>query len=431
MKIYENPDKKALEQIFSRPSKEERTIQSRVISILDEIKKEGNNAIFRLSKAIDKHEIDENSILVNSDEYDSAESILSDEFKAAIAQAKENIEAFHRAQLREPIKIEALEGISLEQRRVAISRVGLYIPGGTAPLFSTVLMCAIPAQIAGCNEVILCTPANSEGRISPEILYVAKVCGIDKVYKLGGAIAIGAMAYGCESIGKVDKIFGPGNRYVTYAKQLVSASTVAIDLPAGPSEVMVLADHSADASFVAADLLSQLEHGVDSQAIAIVTDIELAKNIETEVYKQLKSLDRTSLLNESINNCHIIVEKDRDKILTLADEYAAEHLIIALVDAENYAYKIHNAGSIFIGNYSPESAGDYASGTNHTLPTSGWARAFSGVNVDTFSKYITYQNLSSKGLGKIAKTVMTMAEHEGLTAHKNAVKIRLKENSEV
>ena len=411
MIINYNSDKNSIKKIFSRPSKEETSIHSRVELILSKIKDDGDAAIFRLTKEIDKHEINTESILVNDAEFRFAESILDSEFKDAISLAKNNIESFHKAQLRLPIKVSPMDGIQLEQRRVPISRVGLYIPGGTAPLFSTVLMCALPAKIAGCEEVILCTPASQEGKISPEILYTAKICGIDKIYKIGGAIAIGAMAYGCESIKKVNKIFGPGNRYVTYAKQLVSTTNVAIDMPAGPSEVMVLADDSADASFVAADLLSQLEHGVDSQAIAIVSNTRLAEEIKVEIYKQLENLDRMELLKESIHNCHIIIESDIENIVALADEYAAEHLIIALKDAKNIAYRIKNAGSIFIGNYSPESAGDYASGTNHTLPTSGWAKSF------------------STGLEKIANTVMTMAEHEGLTAHKNAVKIRLRESN--
>ncbi len=425
MRIYQNSNQEKLESLFLRPNKEDGIIKERVRDIISKIKSKGDEAIFDLTFAIDKYNINPSNILVSEEEFSSAESILDKDFKEAVSLAKANIEKFHSAQLRKAIKISTMEGVELEQRRVAISKVGLYIPSGSSPLFSTVLMCAVPAKLAGCKEVVMCSPADGMGRIAPEILYTAKLCGIEKIYKLGGAIAVAAMAYGSESVTKVNKIFGPGNRYVTYAKQAISVDSVAIDMPAGPSEVMVLADSSAKAEFVAADLLSQLEHGPDSQAIAIVNSMDLATDIEKKVLEQMEDLDRETILNESLENCHIIVEEDIEKMVELANEYAAEHLIISLENADKVAYEIENAGSIFIGNYSPESVGDYASGTNHTLPTSGWAKTFSGVNIDTFSKYITYQKLSEDGLKNIAKTVITMAEHEGLKAHKNAVKIRL------
>ncbi len=425
MRIYQNSNQEKLESLFLRPNKEDGIIKERVRDIISKIKSKGDEAIFDLTFAIDKYNINPSNILVSEEEFSSAESILDKDFKEAVSLAKANIEKFHSAQLRKAIKISTMEGVELEQRRVAISKVGLYIPSGSSPLFSTVLMCAVPAKLAGCKEVVMCSPADGMGRIAPEILYTAKLCGIEKIYKLGGAIAVAAMAYGSESVTKVNKIFGPGNRYVTYAKQAISVDSVAIDMPAGPSEVMVLADSSAKAEFVAADLLSQLEHGPDSQAIAIVNSMGLATDIEKKVLEQMEDLDRETILNESLENCHIIVEEDIEKMVELANEYAAEHLIISLENADKVAYEIENAGSIFIGNYSPESVGDYASGTNHTLPTSGWAKTFSGVNIDTFSKYITYQKLSEDGLKNIAKTVITMAEHEGLKAHKNAVKIRL------
>ncbi len=424
IKIYQNREN----FIPNRPDNNDSTIRERVESIIREIKSGGDKSLFSLIQKIDGYQIDTESVKVSNEEFIKAESLLSDEFKQAIATAKENIEKFHAAQLRNDVFIETTNGVELSQRRIAIPRVGLYIPGGTAPLFSTVLMCGVPAAVAGCKEVIISTPANSSGKIAPEILYTASICGIKDIYKVGGAMAVAAMAYGTESIEKVDKIFGPGNRYVTYAKQLVANEAVSIDMPAGPSEVMVLADQTANAEYVAADLLSQLEHGGDSQAIAVVTSEDIAINISNAISKQLEDLNRVDILAESIKNCHIIIESDRERMLELANSYAAEHLIVSLNNADEFAYRVENAGSIFIGNYSPESVGDYASGTNHTLPTAGWAKSCSGVNTDSFSKYITYQKLSSEGLRNIASTVMIMAEHEGLTAHKNAVKIRLQDN---
>ncbi|MFI3267364.1 MAG: histidinol dehydrogenase [Rikenellaceae bacterium] len=424
MRILNNVSKGEWKEVFSRPTDNNDIIKERVENILEQVKNEGDKAIFSLSQAIDKNNLTAENVLVSDSELKAAANNLSDEFKAAICLAKENIEKFHAAQLRREVYVETMNGVEVRQRRVPISKVGLYIPAGSAPLFSTVLMCAVPAKIAGCSEIIMCSPANKEGKIADEILYVAQLCGVSKIYKLGGAIAVGAMAYGSETIDSVHKIFGPGNRYVTYAKQIVSCDTVAIDMPAGPSEVMVLADESAEAAFVASDILSQLEHGADSQAIAIVTSQEIADNVADEVLKQTKTLSRNEIIELSLKNCTIIVENDRTKILEMVDFYAPEHLIVSLNEADEFSYSVTNAGSIFIGNYSPESVGDYASGTNHTLPTSGWAKSFSGVNTDSFSKYITYQKLSKEGLNAISDCVVTMAQHEGLTAHANAVIVR-------
>ncbi|MEG0815754.1 MAG: histidinol dehydrogenase, partial [Mucinivorans sp.] len=312
------------------------------------------------------------------------------------------------------------------QRAVPIARIGLYIPGGTAPLFSTVLMLGVPAAVAGCPEVVMCSPPDGQGHVAPEILYTASLCGVKHIYKIGGAQAIAAMAYGTQSIAKVDKIFGPGNRYVTAAKQQVGGSVVAIDMPAGPSEVMILADQSADAAFVAADMLSQVEHGADSQAIAVCQDEEFASEIKNHLARQLVALDRVSIAAKALENSKIIVITDRDEVIAFANAYASEHLIISMEEPWDVARQITAAGSVFIGNYTPESAGDYASGTNHTLPTSGWARSMSGVNLDSFTHKITYQTITRQGLAALAPTIITMADGEGLTAHAMAVKQRLK-----
>ena len=345
--------------------------------------------------------------------------------KSAIEVAVKNISAFHRAQLPKELRVITQSGVECMQRPVAIRRVGLYIPGGTAPLFSTVLMLALPASIAGCGEIILCTPTDKQGRVAAEVLYAARRCGVTKVYKAGGAQAIAAMAYGTESIPKVDKIFGPGNRYVTMAKQMVAARNTAIDMPAGPSEVMVLADASANPTFVAADMLSQAEHGRDSQAIVVCDSIALAESVASEVERQRVLLSRADYVAESLANSRAIVFDNRDDMIAFANEYAAEHLIVSMASAWNVVDKITAAGSIFIGNYSPESAGDYASGTNHTLPTSGWAHSCSGVNIDSFMRKITIQELSKSGIEALAPTIIAMAEAEGLEAHAAAVKVRI------
>ncbi|MFI3294414.1 MAG: histidinol dehydrogenase [Rikenellaceae bacterium] len=413
------------DRVFSRPDKDNDVVRERVSEILLQIKSEGDSAVLRLTQQIDGGCFSSESLMVSPLEIEAASERLPDSFKDAIEVAYSNIEKFHSAQLRPTEEVETLSGVVCSRRRVAIERVGLYIPGGSAPLFSTVLMSAIPARLAGCSSVVMATPSDAQGRIADEILYCARVCGVDTIYKLGGAIAVGALAYGTESIERVDKIFGPGNRYLTYAKESVSTKCVAIDIPAGPSEVMVVGDHTSRESFVAADLLSQLEHGGDSQAIAVVTSLELAHKVASELRSQAAQLSRSEILGESMHNCLIIVEEDMEVIQRMVDYYAPEHLIVSLEDADGFASRVRNAGSVFIGNFSPESVGDYASGTNHTLPTSGWAKSFSGVCVDSFSKYITYQKLTQQGLASIAPTVETMARHEGLTAHANAVRVRL------
>ncbi len=353
-----------------------------------------------------------------------AAKAVSPQLKAALEQAKANIEAFHRAQLPAQVEVETMPGVRCVQRAVAIGRAGLYIPGGKAPLFSTVLMLALPARIAGCREVILCTPCGRDGRIAPEILYAADLCGVDRVFALGGAQAVAAMAYGTESIPRVDKIFGPGNRYVTKAKQLAGAADVAVDLPAGPSEVLVLADEDARPEFAAADLLSQAEHGDDSQAVLVCRSEEFARRAIASVGEQAARLSRRDAIGNSLANSRIVVFSDPDEQIAFADAYAPEHLIVAMRDAWDAAARITAAGSVFIGGYSPESAGDYASGTNHTLPTGGWARAYSGVNTESFMRKITYQELTRGGLEALAPTITAMAEAEGLDAHANAVRIR-------
>lgn len=424
MEIYVTPAKEDWKKIFERPKEDFVQIKERVEDILNQIAECGDKAVLSLTNLIDKNHITLENLCVSTDEINKASEKLSTDFKSAIDVAYSNIEKFHMAQLRGDIYVETMQGVKCWQQRKPITRVGLYIPGGSAPLFSTVLMSVIPARISGVKEIIMCTPANEHGEIAPEIIYTAHRCGVDTIYKLGGAVAVGAMAYGTQTICGVEKIFGPGNRYLTYAKQYVSREQVAIDMPAGPSEVMVAADESCDIRFVAADLLSQLEHGGDSQAIAIVPTKEMAKELQKEILTQSQKLSRSSILDKSLDNCIIIVEQFRDTVMDMINYYAPEHLIISMQDADNFAFRVSNAASIFIGNYSPESAGDYASGTNHTLPTSGWAKSYSGVNTDSFSKYITYQKLSHSGLKALAPTIILMAEHEGLTAHANAVTIR-------
>ncbi|MEJ7676745.1 MAG: histidinol dehydrogenase [Segetibacter sp.] len=365
--------------------------------------------------------------LVTSEEINEAASLINDELKQAIQQAKFNIEKFHIAQLKSEEPIETMLGITCWRKSVAIEKVGLYIPGGSAPLFSTLLMLGIPAKIAGCKSITLCSPPNREGKLHPAILYAAKLVGITQIFKVGGAQAIGAMAYGTATIPKVYKIFGPGNQYVTYAKQLVQKDGIAIDMPAGPSEVAVLADESANAAFVAADLLSQAEHGSDSQAILVTASETLVTDTKIEIEKQLSALPRKGIAENAIKNSKIFLVRNMKEGIELINEYAPEHLIISCDDDENIAEKIVNAGSVFLGNYSPESAGDYASGTNHTLPTNGYAKAYSGVSADSFIKKITFQKLSKEGLQLISKTVKIMAEAEGLEAHINAVRVRMEE----
>ena len=423
MKIFENPPRGQWAELCRRAELDNSLIVERVATIVDRVASEGDVAIKSLAEQIDGVSLERFG--VSADEIAWAEAQVCDEVKQAIEVAVRNISAFHRAQLPSEVKVETQPGVICVQRPVAINRVGLYIPGGTAPLFSTVLMLALPAKIAGCKEVVLCTPTNKEGRVASEVLYAATRCGVNRIFKVGGAQAVAAMAYGTESIPKVDKIFGPGNRYVTLAKQLVSGRNTSIDMPAGPSEVMVMADSSADAEFVASDMLSQAEHGRDSQAIVVCDSRSLAEQVISEIERQAVALNRADYVTESLTHSRCIVFDSKQAMIDFANEYAAEHLIISMRDAWAVADEIIAAGSIFIGNYSPESAGDYASGTNHTLPTSGWAHSCSGVNIDSFMRKMTIQELSESGIQALAPTIVAMAEAEGLQAHANAVKVRI------
>ena len=423
MKIYQNPPREEWRELCRRAEQDNSQIAERVEAIVERVAREGDAALFALAEQIDGVCLD--SLVVTDEEFAYAESRVSDEVKSAIDVAVKNISAFHRAQLPKELRVVTQSGVECMQRPVAIRRVGLYIPGGTAPLFSTVLMLALPAEIAGCGEIILCTPTDKQGRVAAEVLYAARRCGVTKVFKAGGAQAIAAMAYGTESIPKVDKIFGPGNRYVTMAKQMVAARNTAIDMPAGPSEVMVMADTTANPTFVAADMLSQAEHGRDSQAIVVCDSIALAESVASEVERQRILLSRADYVAESLANSRAIVFDSLDDMVAFANEYAAEHLIVSMASAWDVVDRITAAGSIFIGNYSPESAGDYASCTNHTLPTSGWAHSCGGVNIDSFMRKITIQELSKSGIEALAPTIIAMAEAEGLEAHAAAVKVRI------
>lgn len=425
MKIYTNPPRTKWNALLARPLEQENeAIRERVKAIIGRVLTERDGALLSLAEEIDGVQLD--SLAVTADEIAIAGEQVNDELKEAIGLAYANVAAFHGAQKMDPIRMETMPGVVCEQRRVAIRSVGLYIPGGSAPLFSTVLMLAVPAKLAGCAEIVLCTPPRKDGTVAPEILWTAQLCGVTRIFKVGGAQAIAAMAYGTESIPRVHKVFGPGNRYVTMAKQLLGLSCVAIDMPAGPSEVMVLADGTARAEFVAADLLSQAEHGPDSQAILVTTSSSLATAVEAEVAQQLAQLGRAEVAARALTESRIFVVDSVVEMVEMANLYAAEHLIIETDDPEKIALQIENAGSIFLGHFSPESVGDYASGTNHTLPTSGWATAYSGVNLDSFCKKITLQRLTPEGLRHIGETVERMAAAEGLDAHKNAVTVRLK-----
>lgn len=421
-KIYVNPPRSEWPALTARCTRQEEEIGERVAAILAEVRTDGDAALRRIVRRIEGYLPE--TFEVTRERRAEAAKAVSPQLKAALEQAKANIEAFHRAQLPAQVEVETMPGVRCVQRAVAIGRAGLYIPGGKAPLFSTVLMLALPARIAGCREVILCTPCGRDGRIAPEILYAADLCGVDRVFALGGAQAVAAMAYGTESIPRVDKIFGPGNRYVTKAKQLAGAADVAVDLPAGPSEVLVLADEDARPEFAAADLLSQAEHGDDSQAVLVCRSEEFARRAIASVGEQAARLSRRDAIGNSLANSRIVVFSDPDEQIAFADAYAPEHLIVAMRDAWDAAARITAAGNVFIGGYSPESAGDYASGTNHTLPTGGWARAYSGVNTESFMRKITYQELTRGGLEALAPTITAMAEAEGLDAHANAVRIR-------
>lgn len=409
---------------MQRPVFETRSLEEKVSAILEDVKRSGDAALRRYTKQFDESDIE--TFLVSDGEFAEAEKNISDELKDAIRHAKSNIEKFHAAQKESVTKIETTKGVLCWRKSVAIEKVGLYVPAGTAPLFSTVLMLGIPAMIAGCKEIVLCSPPDERGKISDAILYAANTVSINKVFKAGGVQAIGAMAFGTESIPKVHKIFGPGNQFVTCAKQLVAQQGVAIDMPAGPSEVAVLADETCVTSFVAADLLSQAEHGTDSQVLLVSTREKIIDEVMCEIENQIKELPRREIAKASFENSKAILTKTVDEAIELLNEYATEHLILACENADEIAEKITNAGSVFIGNYSCESAGDYASGTNHVLPTNGFAKSFSGISLDSFVKKITFQKLSSEGIVNLGETIEVMATAEKLDAHKNAISIRLK-----
>jgi histidinol dehydrogenase len=427
MQVINNPGRQDWSILLQRPYVDNRSVLESVEQILNAVKQHGDEAVRSFTKKFDGGEPEH--FQVSEQEIAAAGTKLSAGLRRAIQQAQLNIETFHRSQLASPETIETMPGVKCWRKSIPIEKVGLYIPGGTAPLFSTVLMLAIPAKLAGCTEIILCTPANQHGEIHPAILYSAKLVGVQKIFKVGGAQAIAAMAYGTTTITPVYKIFGPGNQYVTAAKQLVQMQGVAIDMPAGPSEVCVMADETANASFIAADLLSQAEHGVDSQVLLVSNTEDIVRKVQDELIRQLQTLPRKEIAEKALSNSKAIVVSQMDEMIELVNEYAAEHLIISCKDADAVAQRITNAGSVFIGNYSPESVGDYASGTNHTLPTNGFARTYSGVSIDSFVKKITFQKLSQQGLNAIAETVITMADAEGLIAHANAVKVRMKGSS--
>ncbi len=425
MKIYINPEKNTWQQILQRPAFNYKQLESKVSAILEDVKLNGDDTVKKYTADFDGVELDE--LAVTEKEITEAIAKVDDELKTAIELAKNNITEFHIIQKEVISKVETSSGVLCWRKSVAIEKVGLYIPGGTAPLFSTLLMLGIPAVLAGCTNIIVCTPPGKNGQINPVILYVAQLIGIKSIYKIGGVQAIAAMSYGTQSVSKVNKIFGPGNQYVTCAKQLVNAQGMAIDMPAGPSELAVYADESCNPAFVAADLLSQAEHGPDSQVVLIASSISIAENVQAAIKKQLSLLPRKEIAAQALQNSLAIVLENRATAIELLNEYAPEHLIIASDDAEQLAENIINAGSVFLGHYSPESAGDYASGTNHTLPTNGFAKAYSGVSLDSFVKKITFQQLTKGGLQNIGTAVETMAAAEGLHAHKHAVSIRLNE----
>jgi histidinol dehydrogenase len=423
--IFINPGRVEWNGLLRRPVFDSASLESIVSPILQDVKQHGDQAIRRLAEKFDGVILDE--LKVSASEIDEAALMVSDDLKTAIALAKNNIAVFHEAQQEIGKPIETTDGVVCWRKSIAIQKVGLYIPGGTAPLFSTLLMLGIPAVLAGCNEIVVCTPADKRGKINPVILYVAQLIGIKNIYKTGGAQAIAAMAYGTETIPQVYKIFGPGNQYVTCAKQLVNKEGTAIDMPAGPSEVAVYADETANVIFVAADLLSQAEHGADSQVVLVATSAEIITNVKAEITTQLAALPRKDIASKALKNTRFIIMEEVNAAFELLNAYAAEHLIIASDNAVALSEKVINAGSVFLGHYSPESVGDYASGTNHTLPTNGYAKAYSGVSLDSFVKKVTFQQLNKQGIKNIGNAVELMAEAEGLDAHKNAVSVRLKD----
>lgn len=425
MQIIDNPSRDTWQDILKRPTQTVDDIEATVTAVFNEVRQDGDVAIKKYTERFDG--VNLNSNIVTLEELQQAQNSVSDALKKAINLAKLNIVAFHAAQKTNKISLETTKGVKCWQEKRPIEKVGLYIPGGTAPLFSTVLMLAVPAQIAGCKEIVLCSPPNKQGNIAPEILYAAQLCGVTKIIKVGGIQAIAALTFGTGSIPKVYKIFGPGNQFVTVAKQLSTKYGVAIDMPAGPSELLVVADETANASYVASDLLSQAEHGTDSQVILVSTSKEVLKNVSLEIEKQLEVLPRKAIAEKSIGNSKLIYVETHAIALELINEYGPEHFIICTENEDFYVNGIANAGSVFIGNYTPESAGDYASGTNHTLPTNGFSKAYSGVNLDSFLKSMTFQKISKEGIKNIGNAIELMAEAEGLQAHKNAVTIRLKD----
>ena len=424
MKIYKNPSKDRWAEIIARPRLDLTKLNDTVARVLADVKARGDEAVKEYELKFDKAEL--KSLAVTEAEMDEAEQLVSNELRDAIILAHHNIKVFHISQRFVGQKVKTQEGVVCWQKSVAIEKVGLYIPGGTAPLFSTVLMLATPAKIAGCKEIVLCTPPNKEGKVNPAILVAARIAGVSKIFKAGGVQAIGAMAYGTESVPKVFKIFGPGNQYVMAAKQQVSLDEVAIDMPAGPSEVCVLADETANAEFVAADLLSQAEHGIDSQVLFITTSEKKLNEVQAEVERQLQQLPRKEMAAKALeNSCYVLVDSV-DEMIALSNAYAPEHLILQVKDYEQLAERVVNAGSVFLGPYACESAGDYASGTNHTLPTHGYATAYNGVNLDSYCRKITFQHLTAEGIQHIGRAVELMAEAEQLDAHKNAMTVRMK-----
>lgn len=425
MEKYTNPERGEWGKLLERPRQKQKKIKKIVKPILKKVKRNGDSALLKFALEFDLVQMDE--ISVSIEDISKAGRELSEELKEAIQLAKRNIEKFHEAQKGSTLTVETMAGVRCSRKSVPIEKVGLYVPGGTAPLFSTVLMLGVPARIAGCKEIVLCTPPDRSGHVHPAILHTAGLLGITKVFKTGGAQAIGAMMYGTESIPKVDKIFGPGNQYVTAAKLLAGQEGIAIDMPAGPSEVAVYADETANPSFVAADLLSQAEHGVDSQVILVATDKKVSEGVEKELEKQLKKLPRHEIAREALEYSKTFIISSEADAIALLNAYAAEHLILSVKNYREVAEKITNAGSVFLGHYTPESVGDYASGTNHTLPTNGFARAYSGVSVDSFVKKITFQELTTEGLQNVGPAVEIMAEAEHLQGHANAVTVRLKE----
>jgi len=425
MKIIENPKREDWSTLLDRPTQSVEDIEDTVNQIFKDVQLNGDFAIAKYTSIFDGVELDD--ITVSEDQIKEASKNISNELKNAIRKAKQNIETFHKEQKTAKVEIETTRGVLCWQEKRPIEKIGLYIPGGTAPLFSTVLMLAIPAQIAGCKDIVLCSPPNKEGKIANEILFAAQLCGCTKIIKVGGIQAIAGLTFGTNIIPKVYKIFGPGNQFVTVAKQLSTKYGIAIDMPAGPSELLVVADDSANASYVASDLLSQAEHGTDSQVILVSDSKALIENITSEIQKQVLDLPRKNIAQKVLQNSKAFLIENVNEALELINEYGPEHLIVTTKNNSFFVDSIINAGSVFIGDYTPESAGDYASGTNHTLPTNGFAKAYSGVNLDSFTKSITFQKISKKGLMKIGKTIELMAEAEGLQAHKNAVSIRLKD----